>query len=119
MFLARARRGNPVLPEILSRVPGVEVREEAIYETALTRHPVLEPLALLDERTWAVFTSASTVRGFAAAAGREDLSAVRALCIGSQTQSRRPGYGMTTYVAGEATVDGLVDLALTLDEKER
>ena len=119
VFLARAREGNPVLPEILSRVPGVEVREEAIYETALTRHPVLEPLALLDERTWAVFTSASTVRGFAAAAGREDLSAVRALCIGSQTQSQAARYGMTTYVAGEATVDGLVDLALTLDEKER
>ena len=38
---------------------------------------------------------------------------------GSLTQSQAARYGMTTYVAGEATVDGLVDLALTLDEKER
>ena len=120
MFLARAREGNPVLPEILSRVPGVEVREEAIYETALTRHPVLEPLALLDERTWAVFTSASTVRGFAAAAGR-DGPVRRPGPVHRQPDPvhRRPRYGMTTYVAGEATVDGLVDLALTLVEKER
>lgn len=118
VFLARAREADPILPELLGQVPGVEVREEAIYETALIRHPVLEPLALLDERTWAVFTSASTVRGFAAAAGTKDLTAVRALCVGRQTQAQALAYGMTTYVAGEATVDGLIDLALTLDKEE-
>ena len=90
----------------------------AIYETVLTRPPILEPLELLDGDTWAVFTSASTVRGFAAAAGTEDLSAVRALCIGKQTEAQAKQYGMKTKVSEAAAIDSLVDLALECAKEE-
>ena len=80
---------------------------------------ILEPLELLDGRTWAVFTRASTVRGFAAAAGTEDLSHVNALCIGKQTEEQAKQYGMTTKTAAAATMDALVELALACAKEER
>ena len=99
-------------------MPWAEVRDTAIYETILTRPPILEPLELLDGSTWAVFTSASTVRGFAAAAGTENLSAVRALCIGKQTAAQAKSYGMKTEIARTAAIDSLVELALKCTKEE-
>ena len=113
VFLARARDGSPSLPRRLGEVPDVRIVDMPIYETVLTRHPLLEPAALLDETTWAVFTSASTVRGFAAAAGTDDLSSVRALCIGAQTEAQAKQYRMQTHVSAAATIDSLVDLAVS------
>lgn len=118
VFIARAKQGSPELTEQLRSVPWADVQDVAIYETALTRPPILEPMELLDGDTWAVFTSASTVRGFAAAAGTEELSAVRALCIGHQTEAQALKYGMTTKVSAAATIDSLVDLALECAKEE-
>lgn len=118
VFIARAKQGSPELTEQLAKVPWAEVRDTAIYETILTRPPILEPLELLDGSTWAVFTSASTVRGFAAAAGTENLSAVRALCIGKQTAAQAKSYGMKTEIARTAAIDSLVELALKCTKEE-
>ena len=118
VFIARARQGSPELTEKLQAVPWAEIQDTAIYETVLTRPPILEPLELLDGRTWAIFTSASTVRGFAAAAGTEELSQVRALCIGKQTADQAQKYGMNVVVSKAATIDSLVELALDSTKEE-
>jgi len=113
VFLARAKDGSPDLPDALSRVPGVEVVDRAIYETVPVKPPLDAPPAL-DERTWPVFTSASTVRSFAAFVGERRLRFANALCIGPQTAAQAKQYGMIVKTAKAATLGALVELALSL-----
>ncbi len=54
----------------------------------------------------AVFTSASTVRGFCNIMG--DVAGVKAVCIGEQTQEEAQKRGMKTFVSEFATIDSLV-----------
>ncbi len=113
VFLARAKAGSPELPKALSRVPGVEVVDRAIYETVPIQPPLDAPPAL-DGRTWPVFTSASTVRSFAAFMGEARLRGAHALCIGPQTAKQAKQYGMIVKTAKTATLGALVELALSL-----
>ena len=62
----------------------------------------------------AVFTSASTVKGFVAATPGLDDTKVLAACIGKQTEAEALRYGMKTAVAKEASIDSLVDLVIEL-----
>ena len=57
--------------------------------------------------TLAVFTSASTVRGFAAAVPEMDLRRVTAVCIGQQTAAAAGAYGMKTVTSEKATMESL------------
>ena len=57
---------------------------------------------------YAVFTSASTVRGFAQAVKGIDFSKVKAVCIGRQTKAAADELGMETYMAEQATMDSVV-----------
>ena len=57
---------------------------------------------------FAVFTSASTVRGFAAAVPDANLSRVNAVCIGRQTAAEAQKRGMRTWIAERATLEALV-----------
>ena len=57
---------------------------------------------------FAVFTSASTVRAFVESALGIDLTGVRAVCIGRQTQREADRFGMRTWVAAEATLESMV-----------
>ena len=66
----------------------------------------------------AVFTSASTVRGFAAACPDLDYTKVTAACIGKQTKAAADSYGMKTYMAEKATIDSVLELVIRLKEKE-
>lgn len=62
-----------------------------------------------DESVDAVaFTSASTVRAFAAANKNVEFSKVKAVCIGEQTASAAAEYGMDVLVAPKATIDTMV-----------
>ena len=58
---------------------------------------------------YAVFTSASTVRGFARAVEGLDFSRVKAVCIGKQTKAAADALGMETYMADKATMESVVD----------
>ncbi len=86
----RAAIGNRELTEELSKVEHLEVEDIATYDTCY------ESQELIDERMefeqgridYAVFTSASTVKGFARAVEGLDYSKVKAVCIGKQTKSR-------------------------------
>ena len=63
------------------------------------------------ESDWVVvFTSSSTVDGFAAVTKGMDYSKVTAACIGRQTAQTAEKYGMKCYVAKKATLDSLVEL---------
>lgn len=119
ILIPRARMGSEALTQALS---GFRYADLPIYETSLecpeipnitqefTEHP----------QTVAVFTSASTVRGFAAAAKGLNYQNVTALCIGRQTAAQAEKYGMKVKTAERATIDALVQLAVDhyLEQKE-
>ncbi len=70
---------------------------------------------LPDDSDRAVFTSASTVRGFAACTqeGWQGFAAVKAVCIGEQTAraAREAGF-VQVFTASPATLPALVDTAV-------
>ncbi|MFI3313199.1 MAG: uroporphyrinogen-III C-methyltransferase [Eubacteriales bacterium] len=111
VFLPRAKQGNPILTEKLVKA-GAIVDDLPLYDIAHTAHPILEPATLLQDNTYAIFTSASTVRGFVDSAKMDDYSPVKALCIGNQTAEEAQKHNMQITTAKSATIDSLVDLAL-------
>ena len=118
VFLPCAAGETPALKTLLADLDGVTVTAVPVYEKNCVVPPILKPMELLDDHTWAIFASGSAVRGFAAAAGQEDLSQVRALCIGEQTRAQAEQYHMQTKTAKVSTLDGLVTLALDCDKEE-
>ncbi|MEA4965436.1 MAG: uroporphyrinogen-III C-methyltransferase [Oscillospiraceae bacterium] len=112
VLIPRAKMGSPALTEAL----GEAARDLPIYETFCEKPAALDLRAELEAhpQTVAVFTSASTVRGFAAAAEGLDFSRVRAACIGRQTACEAEKLGMQTAVAEEATLDSLILLVQTM-----
>lgn len=115
ILIPRASEGNPQLVEEIHRRKQAEITELAIYDTVYGE-------ASMDQRelvergkiSMAVFTSASTVRGFEAATEGLDYSLVRAVCIGAQTRAEAEKLGMETFQAREATIDSLVECVLEL-----
>jgi len=111
ILLFRAAAGSGELTEALLQVPGVQVTDLAAYDT------VYEKASFADLKTefeqnitdYAVFTSASTVKGFAQIAGDLDFSKVKAVCIGKKTKEAADRLGMKTYMAQEPSMDSVVD----------
>ena len=66
-----------------------------------------------------MFTSASTVKGFAAAVQGFDLSAVRAVCIGRQTRAAADALGMKTWMAEQATIERMIEKLTEIVRKQR
>ena len=112
VWLPRAKQGGRELLEELERVPGAVVRELPLYDTVYQPAGALELSAEFQKHpeTLAVFTSASTVRGFAAMAEGLDLTSVRAACIGPQTGAAARALGMEVHTAERATIDSLIQL---------
>lgn len=111
VLIPRAAVGNEALVEHLEKA-GASVDDVSTYDTVPARRGVLDEKELFSkgEIDCAVFTSASTVRGFVGATEGLDYSKVKAACIGRQTEAAAAGYGMETYVAEEATMDSLLKL---------
>ena len=111
ILIPRAQIGSAALTDALAGAD-VQVTDLPVYET-LYEHPEAPDIAkefTEHPQTVAVFTSASTVRGFAEAAGDLDLSRVTALCIGRQTAQQAESYGMAAKIAKKASIDALVEL---------
>ena len=99
VLIPRAKEGAPGLVEKLTEKE-MTVDELPVYRTVYTRgdwQPADIDLAL--------FTSASTVRGFAGACPG---AKVRAICIGKQTAAAAESLGWEVKVAQEATLAALV-----------
>ncbi len=111
ILLPRARAAGPELTQELAGRRDIQVTEIPLYDTVPGKHPLinLEEEIRTGEVTAAVFTSASTVRGFLAMAGEADVSLVRAYCIGEKTAKEAEKSGMKCAVAKEASVEALVE----------
>jgi uroporphyrinogen III methyltransferase/synthase len=116
VILPRSRIGTEELTRRLAE-GGIDVLDLPIYDTrpaAPPRSAVSDAEAayrdmLCEDLDWIVFTSASTVEGFAALFGAEKTRGVKALCIGKQTAAAAEHYGMETAVAENATLESLVE----------
>ncbi len=111
ILLPRAAAGSKELLEALARRQDLTVDDLPVYETGYTGSEVLDAAKLFEDGavTLAVFTSASTVRGFLAAAPSMDPGRVTAVCIGRQTAAEAEAAGMKTAIAEKATLDSLAD----------
>lgn len=109
VLILRAVLGGEDLTRELERggVPYTDVR---CYETRILPPDGQTLRRLTEAGAIAAFTSASTVRGFAAALGEgADCSGVLAACIGKQTEQEARRFGMRTITAREATLDALIE----------
>jgi uroporphyrinogen III methyltransferase/synthase len=110
VILPRSKIGSAELIRPLIEA-GVPYRDIPLYDT----RPVAARLEgtlrgiLLEGLDWLAFTSASTVEGLAAAAGKGGLEGRRALCIGAQTAAAAEKYCMKIYTAREATLESMVE----------
>ena len=116
VLIPRAAIGSPELLAELQKTEGVQADDIAIYDTVygLEEDPEASPVQIKREleqgaETYVLFTSASTVKGFAAAAGDIAYTDVQAICIGAQTKAAADAYGMQTYMAERATIDSLIE----------
>ena len=117
ILIPRARLGTRELLIPLEE-KGIHTDDIPIYDT------LYESSEFIDEKKefetgridCAVFTSASTVKGFVESTRGLDYSRVKAACIGKQTRAAADAYGMETYMADKATMDSLAELVIKMKE---
>ena len=115
ILIPRAAIGNHELIGELQKGEGFEIADVATYDTEYVSSDVIDvrgeiergPEGPAPDMDIAVFTSASTVRGFAAAVPDVDYSKVNAVCIGRQTAAEARKRGMRTWVSEKATLESL------------
>ena len=110
VLIPRAAIGNRELIEELEKGQNLTITDVATYDTEYTTSNVIDERGEIEqgEIDFAVFTSASTVRGFAAAVKDVDFTKVNAVCIGRQTAAEAQKRGMRTWIAEKATLEALV-----------
>ncbi len=110
ILIPRAAIGNPELPAALTEA-GCQVTDLATYDTVYPEPGAVDLLSELaaGDIDFAVFTSASTVKGFAQSCPDADFTRVRAVCIGKQTAAAASALGMPVWVAEKATLEALAD----------
>ena len=119
ILIPRAEKGNENLTAFLKEA-GAKVEDIPTYQT------VYEMSQLIDEKkefengeiSCAVFTSASTVKGFVEGTKGLDYSKVTAACIGKQTKAAAESFGMKAYMSEKATIDSLVKLVEDMKRSE-
>ena len=110
--------GSRELTEILERA-GIQTADIPLYDTCYESRPFVDPEKEFGEgiSDYAVFTSASTVRGFVYAAPELDFGRVTALCIGEKKEEEARKAGMVTYTARRADIESLVLLAEEMEKQ--
>lgn len=117
VLLLRAAQGGRELPERLLEADMI-VADIPLYDTVCRtgNNDLLRARLAEGAIDAAAFTSASTVRGFAAAAGEKACAGLPAFCIGEKTAREAEMHGMRTKISKNATIDDLV--ACILEEIE-
>lgn len=95
---------------------GADVETAVVYRTVYEKNLIVPRL---NSNDYAVFTSASTVRGFAALYSGQPLSQVRAICIGEQTAAAAVQYSMNPVVAEHAAIESLIEKVVEIHTQER
>lgn len=119
ILIPRAEKGNEKLTAFLAQA-GAVIEDVPTYQT------LYEKSQLIDEKkefetgqiSCAVFTSASTVKGFVEGTKGLDYSKVKAACIGRQTKAAAESFGMKAYMSEKATIDSLVKLVEDMKRSE-
>lgn len=121
ILLPRAEIGGKEILEALAEGERLAVDDIPTYTTAYCRAPYLDEKRMFEEEQvlCAVFTSASTVRGFVQATEGLDYTKVTAACIGRQTEAAAAELGMKTCVAREASIESLAELVEELGAQRR
>lgn len=121
ILLPRAEGGGSEIIEEIRKRADLVVDDVSIYTTTYIKSKDLDERILFEtgKVDCAVFTSASTVKGFVEAAEGLDYSLVTAACIGKQTKAAADACGMKTYMAKKATMDSLVDLVIELKRRKQ
>jgi len=111
ILIPRAAIGNHEMIEELEKGEDLTVTDVATYDTQYETSHVIDERGEIEqgEIDFAVFTSASTVRGFAASVPDVDFSKVNAVCIGKQTAAEAQKRGMRMWIARKATLEALVE----------
>jgi len=113
VLIPRARIGNKALVEELSKAKDIIIDDIATYDTVYRSAEWFDASKeLADPATFALFTSASGVRGLVNAYPDIDHSAVKAVCIGAMTAAEAEKHGMKVWVSEEATLASLADRLL-------
>lgn len=121
VLMLRSEIASPDLPAALDRA-GIGYEDAAIYRTEYRTDYKEELCAAIASGVKLVcFTSASTVKAFAALAGGLDLSQLTGICIGRQTADEAGKHGIPVVIAPKATIDALVGTlcAVVENTKER
>lgn len=120
VLIPRASRGNQSLIESLETA-GAKVDDVPTYDTHYAKSKIIQEVDEFENGRiqCAVFTSASTVKGFVEGTPGLNYTKVRAACIGKQTKAAADAYGMKTYMAKQATMDSLVDLVIQMKEGKK
>ena len=116
MLILRAQEGSPALTEALEG-RGIGFDDVATYRTVYDNPRSDELRSAVESGAAGVvtFTSASTVRGFVSTVGADaDFSRMVGACIGEQTAAEAQKHGIPVRVAGQATMDALVELIVQM-----
>ncbi len=105
VLLARAKNGAKGLTELFDQNK-ICYKELPLYET-ISVQP--EPICIEDV-DYVAFKSASAVHGFVQSIEKDKRSTINGICIGEQTAQAASAYGIRTFVAHTATIDGMVEL---------
>ena len=121
VLIPRAAIGSRELVEELEKAGNIEILDIPTYKTEYVTEGIVDVRGQIErgEIDYAVFTSASTVRGFAAVMKDADLSRIKAVCIGRQTRAAAEAQGMETRTAEKATLDALVDAVVQCAAQDR
>ncbi|MFR2465496.1 MAG: uroporphyrinogen-III synthase, partial [Clostridia bacterium] len=85
---------------------GIQTDRLTVYETQYVQQEGIDP----GEYDFGIFTSASSVEGYARALGEKaEVEALAAVCIGEKTAAAARELGMPVYVAKEATIQSLIE----------
>ena len=111
ILIPRAAIGNHGLIDGLEQGDHLQITDLPTYDTVYESSRVIDERGLLEagEIDFAVFTSASTVKGFAAAVGDMDFTKICAVCIGPQTEAAARSFGMRTWRSEKATLESLAE----------
>ncbi|MEG1947575.1 MAG: uroporphyrinogen-III C-methyltransferase [Lachnospiraceae bacterium] len=122
ILIPRALHGSEeLIDEILKRAK-VSITDLPVYET---KYEIWEKQTNLKEQLeqgmidMAVFTSASTVKGFAEGSKGLNITKIPAICIGKQTKAAAEAIGMKTWMAQKAELDSLVECCISQAESRK
>lgn len=121
VLIPRAAIGSRELIEELEKAGDIDILDIPTYTTEYVTEGIVDARGQIEKGQihYAVFTSASTVRGFSAVMKDADLSRIKAVCIGRQTREAAREQGMETRMAEKATLDALLDAVIQCAAEDR